>query len=281
MFREEELNFFYLRRMIILAPLTQIKMTKKRPLILVTNDDGIQAKGIRSLVEAVEPFGDVVIVAPDKPQSGMGHAITVNNVLRLEKSPLYNGYNAWSCTGTPVDCVKLAISEVIKGKPDLLVSGINHGENSASNVLYSGTMSAAVEGAMDNIPSIGFSLLDFDANADFTASKKVVEEVVKRALSNHFPKNICLNVNIPQLAYEDIKGIKICRQARAYWNDSFEKRKDQFGKPYFWLKGDFNRDDWNEDTDIWALDNGYVSIVPTQYDMTAYHSIGDINEWKF
>ncbi|PWH81887.1 5'/3'-nucleotidase SurE [Brumimicrobium oceani] len=256
-------------------------MSKKRPLILITNDDGIQAKGIRSLIEAVEPFGDIVIVAPDKPQSGMGHAITVNDVLRLDPSPLYEQYDAYTCTGTPVDCVKLAIAEVIKGKPDLLVSGINHGENSASNVLYSGTMSAAVEGAMEDIPSIGFSLLDFDADADFSASQWAVKEVVKRALNGDFPKSICLNVNIPQLKTEEIKGIRVCRQAKAYWKDSFDKRYDQFGKPYFWLKGEFNRDDWREDTDIWALDNGYVSVVPTQFDMTAYHTISEIAEWEF
>lgn len=256
-------------------------MSEKRPLILVTNDDGIQAKGIRSLIEAIAPFGDIVIVAPDKPQSGTGHAITVNEILRLNRSPLYPEYKAYSCTGTPVDCVKLAISEVIKGKPDILVSGINHGENSASNVLYSGTMSAAVEGAMDNIPSIGFSLLDFNANANFEASKWVVQEVIERVLANEFPSNICLNVNIPQMEKDNIRGIRICRQANANWKDSFEKRLDQFGKPYFWLKGEFNRGDWGEDTDIWALDNGFVSIVPTQYDMTAYHSIGELNKWKF
>lgn len=254
-------------------------MSQKRPLILVTNDDGIQSKGIKSLIEAVMPFGDVVIVAPDKPQSGMGHAITVNDVLRLESSPLYENLNAYTCTGTPVDCVKLAIAEVIKGKPDLLVSGINHGENSASNVLYSGTMSAAVEGAMEDIPSIGFSLLDFDPDADFEGSKWAVEQVVKKALSHEFPKSICLNVNIPQLQKEEIKGIKICRQARAYWKDEFDKRQDNFGKPYYWLTGSFNRADRSEDTDIWALDHGYVSIVPTQFDMTAYHSIAQINEW--
>ena len=254
-------------------------MSQRRPLILVTNDDGIQSKGIKSLIEAVMPLGDVVIVAPDKPQSGMGHAITVNDVLRLDPSPLYENLNAYTCTGTPVDCVKLAIAEVIKGKPDLLVSGINHGENSASNVLYSGTMSAAVEGAMEDIPSIGFSLLDFDPDADFEGSKWAVEQVVKKALDHSFPKSICLNVNIPQLKKEEIKGIKICRQARAYWKDEFDKRHDNFGKPYYWLKGSFNRADRSEDTDIWALDHGYVSVVPTQFDMTAYHSIAQINEW--
>ena len=254
-------------------------MANKKPLILITNDDGIQAKGIRSLIKAVEPFGDIVIVAPDKPQSGMGHAITVNDVLRLERSPLYSEYEAYTCTGTPVDCVKLAISEVIKGQPDLLVSGINHGENSASNVLYSGTMSAAVEGAMEDIPSIGFSLLDFDPDADFTGSQWAVKQIVEKVLNNEFPKSICLNVNIPQLPQEELKGIKICRQAKAYWKDEFDKRHDNFGKPYYWLKGSFNRSDRSEDTDIWALDHGYVTVVPTQFDMTAYHAISQVNEW--
>jgi 5'-nucleotidase len=254
-------------------------MSEKRPLILITNDDGIQAKGIRSLIEVAMQFGDIVIVAPDKPQSGMGHAITVNNVLRLNASPLYENLNAFTCTGTPVDCVKLAISEVLEGKPDLLLSGINHGENSASNVLYSGTMSAAVEGAMENIPSIGFSLLDFDPDADFSGAQMVAEKVISQVLSNRFPPSICLNVNVPQLPPEEIKGIRVCRQAKAYWADNFDKRHDQFGKPYYWLTGDFNRSDRSEDTDIYALDNGYASVVPTQFDMTAYHVISELNQW--
>lgn len=250
-----------------------------RPLILITNDDGIQAKGIFSLIEVAKDFGDIVIVAPDKPQSGMGHAITVNNVLRLSRSPLFPDYEAYTCSGTPVDCVKLAISEVIKGRPSILLSGINHGENSASNVLYSGTMSAAVEGAMEDIPSVGFSLLDFDADADFSGAQWAAKQVIAKMLENDFPRSICLNVNVPQLPTEELKGIKICRQAKAYWRDNFDKRHDQFGKPYYWLTGDFNRSDRSEDTDIWALDNGYVSVVPTQFDMTAYHAISQINEW--
>jgi 5'-nucleotidase len=254
-------------------------MANDKPLILVTNDDGIQAKGLRSLIESVESFGDVVIVAPDKPQSGMGHAITVNNILRLNKSILYPNYEAYTCSGTPVDCVKLGISQVLHRKPDVLVSGINHGENSASNVLYSGTMSAAVEGAMEDIPSIGFSLLDFDTDADFSGSQWAVAKVMEKVLKNQFPKGMCLNVNIPQLPEGKIQGIKICRQAKAYWEDSFDKRQDQFGKPYYWLKGEFNRSDRSEDTDIWALDHGYVSIVPTQFDMTAYHVISEVNQW--
>ncbi|MEX2484501.1 MAG: 5'/3'-nucleotidase SurE [Brumimicrobium sp.] len=256
-------------------------MADEKPLILITNDDGIQAKGLRSLIEAVAPFGDIVVVAPDKPQSGMGHAITVNNILRIDKSTLYPDLKAFTCTGTPVDCVKLAISQILHRKPDVLVSGVNHGENSASNVLYSGTMSAAVEGAMEDIPSIGFSLLDFDADADFEGSKWVIEKVIERVLNNEFPKSICLNVNIPQLPKSEIQGFKICRQAKAYWKDSFDKRQDQFGKSYYWLKGEFNREDRSEDTDIWALDHGYVSIVPTQFDLTAYHDISEINKWGF
>lgn len=256
-------------------------MSENRPLILITNDDGIEAKGLKNLVEAVESFGDIVIVAPTKAQSGMGHAITVNDVLRLKKSSMYSNYNAFSCSGTPVDCVKIALSDVIKKKPDLLLSGINHGENSASNVLYSGTMSAAIEGAMMNIPSIGFSLLDFDLDADFSASQEVVQNVVNQAISHKLPENICLNVNIPRLARDEIKGLKICRQAKAFWKDSFDRREDQFGKPYFWLKGEFSREDLEEDSDIWALDNGYVSIVPTQYDMTAYKAMSGFEKWKF
>lgn len=255
-------------------------MSEKKPLILVTNDDGITAKGIASLVEAVKPFGEVIVIAPDKPQSGMGHAITINQPLRLTKSSVFDGIEAYTCSGTPVDCVKLGIYEVLKRKPDLLVSGINHGENSSTNVLYSGTMSAAVEGALEGIPSVGFSLLDFAADADFSASKKVVKKVVEEVLNNAFPKGICLNVNIPKIEFSSIKGMKICRQARAFWEDKFDKRLDQFGNPYYWLTGEFKRTDKGEDTDIWALGNNYVSIVPTQFDMTAHHTISRINEWN-
>lgn len=256
-------------------------MTQKKPLILVTNDDGITAKGIKSLIEAVEPFGEIVIIAPDKPQSGMGHAITVNNPLRLVKSPLYNEYEAYMCSGTPVDCVKLGIYEVLKRKPDLLVSGINHGANSSTNVLYSGTMSAAVEGAMERIPSIGFSLLDFDADADFTTSKYVVDKLVKQVLENRFPLGTCLNVNIPKCSIEELKGVKVCRQGKAHWEDEFDKRLDQFGKPYYWLTGEFKATDKGDDADTMALAQNYASIVPTQFDMTAHHLIGELNEWDF
>jgi 5'-nucleotidase len=244
-----------------------------RPLIFITNDDGISAKGIRSLIEVAQDFGDVLIIAPDKPQSGMGHAITVNQILRLEKSVLFPELEAFTCSGTPVDCVKLGIYEVMKRKPDLILSGINHGLNSATNVLYSGTMSAAVEGAMENIPSIGFSLDSFDSDADFSTAKVAVKMVVEFALKNSFPDHVCLNVNIPNVKVDDLKGIKVGRQAHAFWEDRFDKRLDQFGKPYYWLTGEFKNEDHAEDTDLHALSHGFVSVVPTQFDLTAYHSL--------
>jgi len=252
-----------------------------KPLILITNDDSIQAKGIANLVEAMRPLGDLLVVAPDKPQSGMGHAITINHPLRLKKVSVFEGIESYTCSGTPVDCVKLAIYEIIKGRPTLLVSGINHGSNAATNVLYSGTMSAAVEGAIEGIPSIGFSLLDHHSEADFEAAAHYAREIAQRALSEGIQKGVCLNVNIPKGRPETIQGVKICRQGRAFWEDSFDKRTDPFGVDYFWLTGDFNSTDKGEDTDMWALENNYISVVPTQFDMTAHHLISSLNEWEF
>lgn len=251
----------------------------KRPLILVTNDDSIEAKGISSLIEAVRKVGDVVVVAPDTVQSGKGHAITIHDPLRLKKSNLFGDIEAYTCSGTPVDCVKLGIYEVLKKRPDFLVSGINHGSNAATNVLYSGTMSAAVEGAIEGIPSIGFSLLDYDANADFDASMHFAEIITRAAIKNKLLPGTCLNVNIPKGKLADLKGTKICRQGRAYWEDSFDKRKDPFGGTYYWLTGDYRNTDKGEDTDLYALAQGFVSVVPTQFDMTAHHLISNLNEW--
>jgi 5'-nucleotidase len=253
--------------------------TEKRPLILVTNDDGISSKGIKSLIDVAVLFGEVVVVAPDKPQSGMGHAITVNQILRLDKSRLFDGLEAYTCSGTPVDCVKLGIYEVLKRKPDLVLSGINHGENTSTNVLYSGTMSAAVEGAMENIPSIGFSLCDFDANADFSVCQEVAKRLIPKVLNGGFPENVCLNVNVPKIKLEELKGIKLCRQAHAFWEDRFDKRQDQFGKHYYWLTGDFVRKGAVEGTDLHALEQGYASMVPTQFDMTAYSAMDAFKTW--
>jgi 5'-nucleotidase len=254
-------------------------MIQKKPLIFITNDDGIFSKGIRSLVEAASSFGEIVVISPDKPQSGMGHAITINNLLRMNSSDIFGEIQAFTCSGTPVDCVKLGIYELLKRKPDLLLSGINHGENTSTNVLYSGTMSAAVEGAMENIPSIGFSLADFDSNADFSLSIHVAKILIQKALEKPMPAGICLNVNIPKIDLKDFKGIKVCRAATAYWEDRFDKRLDQFGNPYYWLTGEFTSQDKGEDTDLFVLKNGFASVVPVQFDLTAYHSISDINTW--
>ncbi len=242
-------------------------------LILVTNDDSIHSKGIKELIEVAQLFGDVVVVAPDKPQSGMGHAITISEPLRLFPFKGFNNAEAFSCSGTPVDCVKLAVFEVLKRKPDLLLSGVNHGENSSTNVLYSGTMSAAIEGAMEGIPSIGFSLADFNADADFSATKKIAENIIPSVLKNGLPTNTTLNVNVPKLTFNDLKGIKVCSQAHAYWEDKFDSRKDQFGRPYYWLTGEFSDIDQRKDTDLFYLKQGYATIVPTHFDLTNYTAI--------
>ena len=238
--------------------------------ILVTNDDGIHSKGIKELVAVAKTFGRVVVLAPDKPQSGMGHAITISNPLRINKYEEFEHIEAYECSGTPVDCVKLAIFEVMKRKPDLLLSGINHGENSSTNVLYSGTMSAAIEGAMEGIPSIGFSLADFDSDADFSAVKEVAVKIIGRVIEEGLPDNTCLNVNVPKIPFNEIKGIQVCTQAHAYWDDKFESRLDQFGRPYYWLTGEFSDVDRRLETDLHALKNGYVSVVPTHFDLTNY-----------
>lgn len=255
-------------------------MDKKRPLILVSNDDGITAPGIKALVECMKTLGEVVVVAPDSPQSGMGHAITINEPLRLDKSD-YFGLDvlAYQCSGTPADCVKLAIDKVLTRRPDLLVSGINHGSNSSINVIYSGTMSAAVEGAIGGMQAIGFSLLDYAMDADFSAAKTVVLQVAKKVLEHQLPEDCLLNVNIPKVTTEELRGIKICRQARAKWDEKFDERNDPYKRKYFWLTGNFILLDHGEDTDEWALQNGYASVVPVQFDLTAHHAISIFNKW--
>ena len=256
-------------------------MKTKRPLILVTNDDGITAPGIATLVDVMKTLGDVVVVAPDKPQSGMGHAITINSTLRINKVNIYGVKEEYSCTGTPVDCVKIAINKILTCKPDLVVSGRNHGCNASSNMVYTSTMSGAAQGAIEGVPSIGFSLMNESIDADFSASKKIVKIIAKQVLENGLPKGVCLNVNIPKVKSDKIKGIKVCRQAKANWIEELDERKDPSGKSYFWLTGRFeNYDKGKKDTDVWALENQYVSIVPTQFDLTAYDSIKIIAKWK-
>jgi 5'-nucleotidase len=252
-----------------------------KPLILVTNDDGITAPGIRALISVMSKIGIVVVVAPDKPQSAMGHAITINSTLFINKVSKENAeITEYSCSGTPVDCVKLAVNEILHRKPDLCVSGINHGSNSSINVIYSGTMSAAVEAGIEGIPAIGFSLLDYDWNADFDAIKSSIRKITLEVLEKGMPENIVLNVNFPKLKENEIKGIKICRQAKAIWMEKFDKRITPQGKDYYWLTGEFVNQDKGEDTDEWALENGYISVVPVQFDLTAHHTIQQLNTWN-
>ena len=254
----------------------------KRPLILVTNDDGINAPGIRTLISVMKNIGDIVVVAPDSPQSGMGHAITINSTLHSSRiTPKDSEIIEYSCSGTPADCVKLAINELMPRKPDLCVSGINHGSNSSINVIYSGTMSAAIEAGIEGVPAVGFSLLDYSWNADFSQSQDLIREITLNALNKGIPKGVVLNVNIPAVKKSDIKGVKICRQAKAYWVEEFDKRKNPLGQEYYWLTGKFVNKDRGEDTDEWALKNNYISIVPVEFDLTAHHAIQGLNEWDF
>lgn len=250
----------------------------KRPVILVTNDDGIIAPGIKALVEAMKTIGEVVVVAPDSPQSGMGHAITLNNPLRINKVDLFKGIKAYQCSGTPADCVKIGIDKILHKQPDLCVSGINHGSNSSINVIYSGTMSAAMEAAIDGIKAVGFSLLNGSMNADMKAAGIVATKIARQVLKNGIPRGSLLNVNIPNVPIEEIKGYKIARQAVAKWVEEFDERKDPRGNDYFWLTGRFVNFDHGEDTDEWALKNNYVSVVPVQYDLTNHHAIRYINK---
>ena len=251
----------------------------KKPLILIVNDDGINAPGIRKLISIINDFGEVVVVAPDGPQSGKGHAITIESTIRCDKVIIDDGpQTEYSCSGTPVDCVKLAVNKLITRKPDLCVSGINHGSNSSINVIYSGTMSAAVEGALEGIPSIGFSLLDYSHEADFSEGERYIREITQSVLNNSLPDGVCLNVNIPKSVDDKkIKGVKICRQAKANWVEEFDEREDPKGRKYYWLTGKFVNYDKGDDTDERALENHYISVVPVQFDVTAYHAISKLN----
>lgn len=248
-----------------------------KPLILVTNDDGIVAPGIRALVEIASQLGEVVVVAPDSPQSGKGHAITIHDPLRLKKVKVFPGIEAWECSGTPVDCVKLAKHVVLKERAiDLCVSGINHGSNASINIIYSGTLSAAMEASLENIKSIGFSLDDFSFEADFGPCKPWVRKVIQYALEHPFQSGNLLNVNIPKLPSGQLRGLRLCRQADARWVEKFLEAHDPSGQPYYWLTGEFVNDDYGEDTDVWALQNGYISVVPSMHDLTNYKAMDSL-----
>ncbi len=251
----------------------------EKPLILVTNDDGITAPGIRALISVMNEIGEVYVVAPDKPQSGMGHAITIDSTLLCNEVIIDDGpQKERSCSGTPSDCVKLALDKILPRKPDICISGINHGSNSSINVIYSGTMSAAIEAGIEGVSAIGFSLLDFSWNADFESIKKYVKRIVLKVLEKGLPEGVVLNVNIP--VSEKINGIKITRQAKAKWNVNYQKRNDPRGREYYWLDGTFENNDKDDDNDTKLLNDGYISIVPVQFDLTAYKFIQELKDWE-
>lgn len=253
----------------------------KRPYILVCNDDGVFAPGIQNLISIVEEIADIIVVAPDSPQSGMGHAITIDSTIRINHISRSETKEVYSCSGTPVDCIKLAMNKLAKRTPDLVVSGINHGSNSSINVIYSGTMSAAMEGCIEGVPSVGFSLCNHSYEADFEPAKPYIKKIVQLILENGLPKDICLNVNIPAVPAEKIKGIKLSRQARAYWVEELDERLDPRGGKYFWLTGVFKNLDEGTDTDEWALYNDYISMVPIKVDFTAYQAMENLKTWDF
>ena len=247
------------------------KKDTEEPIILITNDDGITSPGLAALVDAVKDLGKVVVIAPDKAQSGMGHAITIGSPLRMSPANNFGDIEAYSCNGTPVDCVKLAVDKVLRRKPDICLSGVNHGANHSINVIYSGTMSAALEAAIESIPSVGFSLLDYSLDADFAGAKKYARLIVEQLLTKKsIDKHLCLNVNFPAVDVKLLKGLKICRQAYAKYEEDFAERTDPHGRKYYWLTGEFVNFDKGRDTDVWALNHNYVSVVPVQFDLTNY-----------
>jgi 5'-nucleotidase len=249
-------------------------MKMKKPNILVVNDDGIFAPGIKALVAVAREFGNVIVVAPDSPQSAKGHSITISEILRLRKVDLFEGVEAYECSGTPVDCIKMAKHIVMKDQSiDLVVSGINHGTNASISIIYSGTMSAAMEASHEGLKAIGFSHVDHSYQIDFTAAQHFVRYFIAEALKEDYPGGRLLNVNIPNLPLSEIKGIKVCRQAKGSWQENFLENTDPSGKTYYWLTGRFVMKDEGSDTDIHALEEGYVSVVPSTHDLTDYEGI--------
>lgn len=248
-----------------------------RPLILVTNDDSYSATGVRCLIDRLLPFGDVVAVCPDAPRSGQSMAITVNDALKVQRLTDYRGAKMYKVSGTPVDCVKLSMHNILPRHADLVVSGINHGSNSAVNVLYSGTMGAAMEGCAFGIPSIGFSLTDHSPDADFTPCFKAIDILVEETLRNGLPRDICLNVNIPNVSQTPAE-MRLAVSCRGRWNDEYKKYTDPHGNDFYWLTGEYiNEEPENENTDEWCLSHGIISVVPICIDRTA--SPGKGSEW--
>jgi 5'-nucleotidase len=250
-----------------------------KPLILLTNDDGVQAAGLNNLIDAIRPLGEIVVIAPDVTRSGMSSAITASNPIRATLLRKEEDLTVYSCTGTPVDCVKLGLNKLLDHRPDVLLSGINHGSNAAVCVIYSGTVGAAFEGCIAGIPSVAVSLTDLSPCADFSQAAKYGRRVVEKVLANGLPEGTCLNLNIPNIP--DIKGLKVCSQTRGYWAKEFMETNDPHDRPVYWLTGEFlNQEPENNLSDEWALNQGYAALVPLRIDMTDYFFLEEIKDWE-
>lgn len=252
----------------------------KKPLILIANDDGYRARGFYKLIELMRKIGEVVAISTEKPMSGQSHSITNHEPLRVYLADQDVDYKLYVCTGRPVDCIKIGYRFTDGRMPDLVVSGINHGSNASSNVIYSGTMGAALEACMDGVPAIGFSVDSYSSNASFDHIDYYVDTIARRVLKEGLPKGVCLNVNMPKKSDEPIKDVKICRQAKGRWSQTFEQRVDPFGRDYYWLTGYFIEEDESVDTDLYAIKNNYIAVVPTMFDMTSYSSMEMLKDWS-
>ncbi len=255
-------------------------MENNKPLILISNDDGYHSKGLKCLIDMVSPFGEVLVVAPESARSGFSMAFSVTLPLRLKLRRKWDGVEVWSCNGTPVDCVKMAYSELCQRKPDLIIGGINHGDNASVNSHYSGTMGVTREGCLKHIPSIAFSLCDHADDADFEPMRNVVRSVTQTVLKEGLPDGVCLNVNCPVV--DGIKGVKVCRMAKGDWEKEVVCAHHPRNYDYYWLVGEYtNNEPDAEDTDNWALTHGYIAITPTTIDVTSYEMIDKMKNWKF
>ena len=247
-------------------------MEQSKPLIFISNDDGVEAPGLRHLIECVRNLGEVIAVAPSAPRSGQSSAITVDAPLRITECPGFDGAKVYSVSGTPVDCVKLGLHALVPRKPDIMLSGVNHGSNSGNSVIYSGTMGAAMEACLVGIPAMGFSLLHHSIAADFSHTTPYIIDFTKKVLESGLPEQVCLNVNIPAKCVP--KGFKVVKAARGYWTEEYKEYKDPSGKPFYWLTGRFvNSEPDNDETDEYWLDRKYVTVVPVQPDQTCSSAV--------
>lgn len=251
----------------------------ERPLILIANDDGYKSKGINSLIDMVRDMGDVLVCAPEGGRSGFACAFSATTPLTLTLRHREEGVEVWSCNGTPVDCVKMALAELCPRKPDLVLGGINHGDNASVNTHYSGTMGVTMEGCMKYIPSVAFSLCDYRADADFEPLRPYVRQMVQRVLREGLPTGVCLNVNFPLAPA--FQGVKVCRMAKGTWGNEVTRCHHPRGYDYWWMVGQYTNDEPEAaDTDNWALGHGYVAITPTQVDVTAYEALANMKDWE-